>query len=185
MYVIVGLGNPGKKYDGTRHNVGFEAIEYLGYKNNIEINKIKHKALIGKGMIKGKKVMLVKPQTFMNLSGESLREILEYYDIDLSKLVVLYDDIDIDLGRLRIRKKGSAGTHNGMKNIIYLLQNDKFPRIRIGIGAPGNKGLIPHVLGKFGKDEKEDILISIRSAAEAVECMLEEGIDKAMNQYNR
>ncbi|MDK2917733.1 MAG: peptidyl-tRNA hydrolase, family [Candidatus Petromonas sp.] len=185
MYIIVGLGNPGKKYEGTRHNVGFEVVEYIGHRNNIDIKKIKHKALIGEGIIEGKKVMLVKPQTFMNLSGESVLEIYEYYNADLDKLVVIYDDIDIDLGRIRIRKKGSAGTHNGMKNIIYHLQNDNFPRIRIGIGSPKGKGLIPHVLGRFEEEEREDIIFSIRSAAEAVECMIREGIDKAMNEYNK
>ncbi len=185
MFVIVGLGNPGKKYEGTRHNVGFEAVDYLAFKNNIQINKIKHKALIGEGTIEGKKVMIVKPQTFMNLSGESVRDIYEYYNIDTNKLVVIYDDIDIELGRLRIRKKGSAGTHNGMKNIIYHIKDDNFPRIRIGIGSPKGKVLANYVLSKFAGEEKEDIILSIRSAAEAVECTIKENIDKAMNQYNK
>jgi len=185
MYVIVGLGNPGKKYEATRHNVGFEVIDYLAYRNKIKIDKIKHKALIGKGIIEGQKVMLVKPQTFMNLSGESVRDICEYYNVELNKLIVIYDDIDIDLGKLRIRKKGSAGTHNGMKNIIYLLKDDKFPRIRIGIGAPKGRDLVNYVIGKFTDKEKEDIILSIRLAAEAVESILENGIDKAMNEYNK
>lgn len=185
MFVIVGLGNPGKKYEGTRHNVGFEVVEYLGIKNNIDIKKIKHKALVGEGMIEGKKVMLVKPQTFMNLSGESVLEICKYYNVNLDKLVVVYDDIDIDLGKIRIRKKGSAGTHNGMRNIIYNLQSDKFPRIRIGIGRPAGGDLVSYVIGRFKDNEKEDIILSIKSAAEAVECMIREGIDKAMNMYNK
>ncbi|RKD20915.1 peptidyl-tRNA hydrolase, PTH1 family [Caminicella sporogenes DSM 14501] len=185
MYVIVGLGNPGKKYEGTRHNVGFDVVEYLGYRNNIDIKKIKHKALIGEGMIEGKKVMLVKPQTFMNLSGESVLEICRYYDVDFNKLIVIYDDIDIDFGKIRIRKKGSAGTHNGMRNIIYNLQSDEFPRIRIGIGKPEKGDLVSYVIGKFKDDEKEDILISIKTAACALECIIREGIDKAMNMYNK
>ncbi len=185
MYVIVGLGNPGKRYEATRHNVGFEVIDYLAYRNKIKVSKIKHKALVGEGTIEGQKVMLVKPQTFMNLSGESVRDICKYYDVDLKKLIVIYDDIDIDLGKLRIRKKGSAGTHNGMKNIIYLLQDDKFPRIRIGIGAPRGRDLVNYVIGKFTDEEKEDIILSIRLAADAVESILKKGIDKAMNDYNK
>ncbi|SHK21512.1 aminoacyl-tRNA hydrolase [Paramaledivibacter caminithermalis] len=185
MYVIVGLGNPGKKYTGTRHNVGFEVVDYLAYRNNIEVKKIKHKALIGEGIIDGKEVMLVKPQTFMNLSGQSVLEICEYYKIDISKLIVIYDDIDIDLGRIRIRKKGSGGTHNGMRNIIYLLQKDEFPRIRIGIGKPTHRDLVSYVIGRFGEDEREDIVLSIKLAAEAVESIVSEGMDKAMNKYNK
>lgn len=185
MYVIVGLGNPGKKYEGTRHNIGFEVIDYLAQRNNIEMKKIKHKALIGEGIICGEKVMLVKPQTFMNLSGESISDICEYYKVDLNKLVVAYDDIDIELGKLRVRKKGSGGTHNGMNNIIYCLKNDSFPRIRIGIGKPQGNGLVPHVLGKFKENEIEDILLSIRMAAEAIETIVEEDIDKSMNKYNK
>ncbi|SKC91194.1 aminoacyl-tRNA hydrolase [Maledivibacter halophilus] len=185
MYLVVGLGNPGKKYAQTRHNVGFEVIDYLAYRNNIEIKKIKHKALVGEGRIQGEKVMLVKPQTFMNLSGQSVLEILEYYKVDLNKLIVIYDDIDIDLGKIRIRKKGSGGTHNGMRNIIYLLQKDDFPRVRIGIGRPAHGDLVSYVIGKFQEDEKEDIILSIRLAAEALESIVGEGIDKAMNKYNK
>lgn len=185
MYVVVGLGNPGKKYAGTRHNVGFEVIDYLAYRNNIEVKKIKHKALVGEGIIDGKKVMLVKPQTFMNLSGQSVLEICQYYKVDISKLIVIYDDIDIDLGRVRIRKKGSGGTHNGMRNIIYLLQQDEFPRVRIGIGRPTHGDLVSFVIGRFDEDEKEDILLSIKLATEAVESIVTEGMDKAMNKYNK
>lgn len=185
MYVVVGLGNPGRKYDCTRHNVGFEVIDYLAYRNNIEVKKIKHKALIGEGTIAGQKVMLVKPQTFMNLSGQSVSEICGYYKIDLDKLIVIYDDIDIDFGRVRIRKKGSGGTHNGMRNIIYQLQEDIFPRVRIGIGRPEKGNLVSYVIGKFEEKEKEDIILSIKLATEAVENMIEEGIDKAMNNYNK
>ncbi len=185
MYVIAGLGNPGKKYEGTRHNVGFEVIDYLAYRNKIDMKKVKHKALIGEGIIEGEKVMLVKPQTFMNLSGESILDICEYYKVSLNKLIVAYDDIDTDLGKLRIRKKGSGGTHNGMNNIIYSLQEDEFPRIRVGIGRPQGNALIPHVLGKFKDSEKEDIILSIRLASEAIESIIKEDIDKSMNKYNK
>ncbi len=185
MYVIVGLGNPGKKYAETRHNVGFGVIDYLAYRNNIEVKKIKHKALIGEGIIEGQRVMLVKPQTFMNLSGQSVMEICNYYKVDLSKLIVIYDDIDIDFAKIRIRKKGSAGTHNGMRNIIYLLQQDEFPRVRIGIGRPEKGDLVNFVVGRFSEKEKEDIVLSIRSAAEAVENIIGEGMDKAMSNYNK
>jgi len=184
VYVVAGLGNPGKRFEGTRHNVGFEVCEYIAYRNNIDIKKIKYKALIGEGLIGGHKVMLVKPQTFMNLSGESIREIVEYYDLDLKKLIVIYDDIDIDFGRIRIRKKGSSGTHNGMKNIIYHLQDDNFPRIRIGIGKP-QRNLADYVTSKFKDDEREDIILSIRTAAEAAETIIKESLDIAMNKYNK
>ena len=137
MFVVAGLGNPGRKYEKTRHNMGFWAVDRLAEKNDIKIKKIKHKALIGDGIISGEKVLLVKPQTYMNLSGESLREIVDYYNVDLSRLLVIYDDFDIEAGSLRIRKKGSAGSHNGMKSIINQLGSQDFPRIRVGIGASG------------------------------------------------
>jgi len=181
---VVGLGNPGKKFEGTRHNVGFEVVDFLAYRNNINVNKIKHKALIGDGFIGDKKVLLVKPQTYMNLSGESVREIYEYYNLDIDKLIVVYDDIDIEFGKIRIRKKGSAGTHNGMRNIIYHLMDDNFPRIRIGIGRPSGD-IRNFVTERFNEKEREDILLSIRNAAEAIEVILKENIDKAMNIYNK
>ena len=134
MYVIVGLGNPGKKYENTRHNMGFMAIDLLADKFGIKVDKIKHKALIGEGRIANQKVLLAKPQTYMNLSGESVREILSYYKVDVENLIVIYDDIDIPTGTIRIRKFGSAGTHNGMRSVVYQLKSDRFPRIRVGIG---------------------------------------------------
>ncbi|PLX33823.1 MAG: aminoacyl-tRNA hydrolase, partial [Clostridiales bacterium] len=147
MHIIVGLGNPGKKYAGTRHNAGFEVLDHFAEKHGIKINKIKFKGLLGEATLKGEKVLLLKPQTFMNLSGRSVREIAEFYKIEIDRLIVVYDDIDTPLGKIRIRKKGSAGTHNGMKDIIYNLITDEFPRIRIGIGSSGNKNLVGHVLG--------------------------------------
>ena len=134
MYVIVGLGNPGKKYENTRHNMGFLAVDVLAEKYDIKVNKIKFKSLVGEGRIAGEKVVLAKPQTYMNLSGEAVREIVDFYKIEPQQLIVIYDDIDIDTGAIRIRKKGSAGTHNGMRNILYQIRTEDFPRIRVGIG---------------------------------------------------
>jgi len=184
MYIIVGLGNPGKKYENTKHNIGFITLDFLAEKNSIKINKIKHKALVGEGTVSGQKVLLVKPQTFMNLSGNSVREIMDYYRIEPEKLVVIYDDVDIPMGHLRIRKKGSAGTHNGMRSIIYDLQEDGFPRVRIGIGKDRKMPLAGYVLGGFEKDERTLMEDAVRRAAMAVECMLEKGIDIAMGEYN-
>ena len=185
MFVIAGLGNPGRKYENTRHNMGFKTIDQLAAKNDIKVNKIKHKALVGDGIISGQKVLLVKPQTYMNLSGESLREIVNYYGIEVENLVVIYDDLDLEAGALRIRKKGSAGSHNGMKSIIYQLQSEDFPRIRIGIGKSGGADWKDFVTGRV-KDKKEQDLLSdaIIKAADATVCIIEKGIDKAMNEYN-
>ncbi|HML37140.1 MAG TPA: aminoacyl-tRNA hydrolase [Bacillota bacterium] len=184
MYIIVGLGNPGKKYENTKHNIGFITLDLLAERHDIKINKIKHKALVGEGVISGQKVLLVKPQTYMNLSGNSVREVMDYYRVDLEKLIVIYDDVDIPMGRLRIRKKGSAGTHNGMRSIIYDLQEDGFPRIRLGIGKERKMSLAGYVLGGFAKDERELMESAVERAAMAVECMLEKGIDIAMGEYN-
>lgn len=185
MNIIVGLGNPGKKYENTRHNIGFMTVDYLADQFNIKINKIKHKALIGEGIIGGEKILLVKPQTYMNLSGRSVREILEYYKIDINNLIVVYDDIDIDVGKIRIRKKGSAGTHNGMRSIIYDVQSDDFPRIRIGVGINRQFDLADYVLSSFSKEEKPLIETAVRNAAKAIELSLGKSIDAAMNEYNK
>jgi PTH1 family peptidyl-tRNA hydrolase len=185
MYVIVGLGNPGKKYDATRHNVGFETIDMLAKRNNIEVKRLKHKALCGEGNIGGRKVMLVKPQTFMNLSGQSLLDIVQFYKIDPQNIIVIYDDIDIEVGSLRIREKGSAGSHNGMKSIIYQLQTDQFPRIRIGVGKPQFGDLADYVLGRFPKEEIPTMIETIERAALASETIVTDGISLAMNRYNR
>ena len=182
MIVIAGLGNPGKKYENTRHNMGFLTIDRIAEKNDIKVNKIKHRALVGDGFISGHKVLLVKPQTYMNLSGESLREVMNYYNVDIEDLIVIYDDFDIETGSLRIRKKGSAGSHNGMKSVIYQLKDDGFPRVRVGIGSLDWKDF---VLGKVGGAESDAISQAISNAADAVECMISEGIDIAMNKYNK
>lgn len=184
MYVIVGLGNPGKKYDLTRHNVGFEAIDRLSNQYNISVNKIKYKALIGEGTIGFEKVVLVKPQTYMNLSGETVMGICKFYQLPMENLIVIYDDVDTDFAKLRIRKKGSAGTHNGMRSIIYLLQKDDFPRIRIGIGKSSSLQLADYVLQRFTKDEMIEMNETIDRAAEAVKCIIEFGTDHAMNRFN-
>lgn len=184
MHIIVGLGNPGKKYENTKHNIGFITLDFLAEKYDVKINKIKHKALVGEGNISGQKVLLVKPQTYMNLSGNSVREVMEYYKTDIDKLIVIYDDVDIPMGRLRIRKKGSAGTHNGMRSIIYDLQDDGFPRIRIGIGTDRKIPLAGYVLGGFGKEESKLVEDAVERATKAIECMLDKGIDIAMGEYN-
>lgn len=184
MYVIAGLGNPGKKYENTRHNMGFITIDQLAEKHDIKIDKLKFKALVGEGRIAGQKVLLVKPQTYMNLSGESIRDVMNFYKLEPENLIVIYDDIDIEAGTLRIRKFGSAGTHNGMKSVVYQLQSDRFPRIRVGIGSQKKGDLVNFVIGGFSKEEVPVLEEAISNAVLAVECIVEEGIDKAMNQYN-
>ncbi len=185
MYIIAGLGNPGKKYEYTKHNVGFLAIDILAEKLCIKVNKLKHKALTGEGFINGEKVLLVKPQTYMNLSGESLREVMSFYKEDMSHLIVIYDDIDIGIGSLRIRKKGSAGTHNGMRSIIYQLNSEDFPRIRVGIGSENRGDLVDYVISGFKGEDVKIIENSIVRAADAAYCIVEKGIDIAMGEYNK
>ncbi len=184
MYIIVGLGNPGRKYENTRHNMGFIAVDLLAEKYGIKIDKIKFKALVGEGRIAGQKVLLVKPQTFMNLSGQSVVEVMNFYKEEIENLIVIYDDIDIPTGTIRLRKKGSAGTHNGMRNIVYLLGEDGFPRIRVGIGSEKKVDLINYVIGGVSKGEKEPLEDALTRAADAAACIVEKGIDKAMNEYN-
>ena len=185
MYYIVGLGNPGIQYENTRHNAGFIAIDYLARKYSIDVRKIKFKSLIGQGVISVHKVMLVKPQTYMNNSGEAIREIYKYFDFDHDKLIVIYDDIDIDFGSIRIRKKGSAGTHNGMKSIIYNLEFDDFPRIKVAVGKkPSYMDLANFVLSGFSKQEAKIIEDEVKLASDAIEMILEEGIEKTMSMFN-
>ena len=192
MYIIAGLGNPGKEYQNTRHNMGFKVIDRIAEKYSISVNRTKFKALIGEGRIGTEKVILVKPQTYMNLSGESIREVMNFYKPEMENLIVIYDDFDIPTGSLRIRKKGSAGSHNGMKSVIYQLKDDSFPRIRVGIGAPDDedkiqerdKQVIKHVIGKVSTKEMETFQEAIDKAADSVVCMIEEGTDIAMNRYN-
>ena len=187
MFVIVGLGNPTLQYEGTRHNVGFDVIDVLADKYNITVETRKNRALIGKGMIEGKKVILVKPQTYMNLSGESVRGLVDYYKIDeRQELLVIYDDVSLGVGQLRIRKKGSAGGHNGIKNIISHLDTDMFLRIKIGVGEkPKKYDLADYVLSRFSKAEREEMEEGYEKAVKAVALLLDGEIDAAMNEYNR
>lgn len=186
MYLIAGLGNPGKQYERTRHNMGFDTVDELVDRHRIPGSGIQHKAMYGKGMIAGEKVILAKPLTYMNLSGDSVREFINYYKIDPeTELIVIYDDIDLEPGQIRIRKKGSAGGHNGMKSIIAQLGTQNFYRIKVGVGAkPAGWDLADYVLGRFSTKEREEVDKAIEEAADAVEVILGEGIDAAMNKYN-
>ena len=181
--LIVGLGNPGKEYDGTRHNIGFAAIDYIADKYNIELNRVKFKGVFGEGFVDNKKVILLKPTTYMNLSGESIREVINFYKISNEEIIVLYDDISLEVGRLRIREKGSHGGHNGIKSIIANLGTDVFPRVKIGVGAPkGN--LVSHVLGKFDNEEVEILKETIKASSEATSIIIKSDIKSAMNKLN-
>nr|WP_312578680.1 aminoacyl-tRNA hydrolase [Sedimentibacter sp.] len=184
MYIIAGLGNPGKEYSGTRHNVGFDTIDCLAQKYNVSLNKLKFNSVYGEININGEKVMLVKPVTYMNRSGIAIAEIVNFYKIPIENLIVIYDDIDIPPGTLRIRPHGSSGTHNGMKSIIYQLQDDKFPRLRIGIGRNPDMDLADYVLQKFSKEEREKIDSIIKSASDAVEEIIFKDLDSAMQKFN-
>lgn len=186
FFVIAGLGNPGPKYEGTKHNVGFDVVDRLGKKYNIEINKFKHKALVGDGMIDGRRVLLVKPQTFMNLSGESIREIVNFYKIPQDHFVVIYDDTSLPVSGVRIREKGSHGGHNGIRNIIAQMGTDEFCRIKVGIGEkPNGWDLADYVLAKFDKDDLPMIEQGADKAVNAVELILTRGIMDAMNRINQ
>ncbi|MBR0398926.1 MAG: aminoacyl-tRNA hydrolase [Eubacterium sp.] len=186
MYLVVGLGNPGSKYAGTRHNMGFDTIDELVEKHRISSDGVKMKAMSGRGIIGGERVILLKPMTYMNLSGEAVRAWLDYYKLDPEEdLIVIYDDVDQEPGRMRIRKKGSAGGHNGMKSIIQHIGTTVFPRIRIGVGAkPAGWDLADYVLGHFSKEDRKEVDAVIKDAADAVEMIIAEGVDEAMNRYN-
>jgi PTH1 family peptidyl-tRNA hydrolase len=185
LTVIIGLGNPGNKYENTRHNVGFSALDVISGKHGIKIDRLKHRAFTGDGSVKGERVLLVKPQTYMNLSGESVRDIVEWYKLPMENIIVIYDDVDLPVGTVRIRPKGSSGTHNGMKSVIYQLQSDDFPRIRIGIGkAPEGWDLADYVLSKFNGEESKDVRQSIERAADAAITIVTVGVAAAMNLYN-
>lgn len=186
MYIIAGLGNPTAKYEKTRHNVGFDTIDVLAEKYHIKVTENRNRALCGTGIIEGEKVMLVKPQTFMNLSGESISAILNFYRLDpASQLIVIYDDITLAPGKLRIRKKGSAGGHNGMKNIIARTGTENFMRIRVGIGEkPEGWDLADYVLSRFSKEERKAVEEAMENAADAAALMIRGETDLAMNRYN-
>lgn len=185
MYLIVGLGNPEEGYSNTRHNMGFDSINKLANKYNIKITKNKFQGLYGTGIIQDEKVVLLKPQTFMNLSGISVKMFMDYYKINNNELIVVYDDLDVEKGHIKIRKKGGPGTHNGMKSVISELGITDFFRIRVGIGYPKNKeNLADFVLEKLSEEEGVVLKKATNSAAEAIESILRDGIDNAMNKFN-
>ena len=185
MYLIVGLGNPEEEYSNTRHNMGFCTINEISKKFNILVTKNKFNSLYGQGLINGEKVILVKPQTYMNLSGEAVKEFVDFYKVDLTNIILIYDDMDVEKGKIKVRKQGSSGSHNGVKSVVEYLNSEKIPRIRIGIGKPENKKLmIEYVIGKISKQEQEELNEGIKKAAEAVEIIINNNLDTAMNAYN-
>lgn len=186
MKIIIGLGNPTREYQATRHNIGFDAITRLCDDYGIRLDSKEHKALCGRGYIAGEKVILAQPQTFMNLSGESVRELVDYYKLTNEDIIVIYDDIHLDVGQLRVRKKGSAGGHNGIKNIIAQLGTEEFMRIRVGVGEKPEKwDLVDYVLGRFPKEEEPVIREALERVSKACECIITDGIEAAMNRYNQ
>lgn len=185
MYIIAGLGNPGKQYENTRHNAGFMALDALADQLGVSVEERKYKALCGRGMIGGEKVLLVKPQTFMNLSGESIRAAADFYKVAPEHIMVIYDDISLNPGQLRIRKKGSAGGHNGIKSIIACLGTQEFPRIKVGVGAkPDRMDLADYVLGHFSQIEERIMEDAAKEAGQAAQAVILDGMEAAMNRYN-
>lgn len=187
MYLIVGLGNPGRQYEGTRHNMGFDTVDYLIDKYQIPQSGVKFNAMYGTGMIGRQKVILMKPLSYMNLSGTPVQAMASYFKVDPeTEMIVIYDDIDLNPGQLRIRKQGSAGGHNGMKDLIQKLGTQKFLRIKVGVGAkPKGWDLADYVLGRFSPEERKIVDESLVRAADAVKLILSEGVDAAMNEYNK
>jgi peptidyl-tRNA hydrolase, PTH1 family len=186
MKLVVGLGNPGKQYDQTRHNIGFEVIDELSRKLDIPLNQSKFKGLYGIGFFKGEKVVLLKPLTYMNLSGESIRAVMDYYQIDLENFVVIYDDLDLPVGKIRLRQKGSPGGHNGIKSTVSHLGTQEFNRIRIGIDRPKNGMKVPdYVLGRFHDEEKPLTEDAVKKSADACEAWLEKPFLQVMNEFNQ
>jgi len=185
MYAIIGLGNPEKQYDKTRHNIGFDVIDELAFQMGVSVTTKRHKALCGVGMIGTEKVVLVKPQTYMNLSGESVRAVMDFYKLNPKEdIIVIYDDISLDIGNIRIRAKGSAGGHNGIKSIIAHAGTQEFKRIKVGVGSNMSGDMVKHVLGKFPPNERKIVDDAVKDAAAAAEVMIIENIDTAMNKFN-
>ena len=187
MKLIVGLGNPENEenFANTRHNMGFNVINLLAKKYDIEISRTKFNSLYGSGIIENEKVILLKPQTYMNLSGEAVIEFMNFYKLSEEDLIVVYDDIDIEPGKIRIRRSGSASTHNGMKSIVHYLNTQNFERVRVGIGKPEFNGdLISYVIGDIAEDKRKILLEGVKKAEEAIEVILKDGIETAMNLYN-
>lgn len=186
MYLIAGLGNPTSRYEGTRHNVGFETVDRIAAESHIDIRTKKHKAIYGMGVIGAEKVILAKPQTYMNLSGESIREIASFYKIPAENMIIIHDDIDLPVGQLRIREKGSAGGHNGIKSIISCIGSQDFKRIRIGIGSkPEGWDLADYVLSRYDPDDRKAMDEGQKDAADAVYLMVNGDTAKAMTRYNK
>ncbi len=184
MKIFAGLGNPGREYEFTRHNTGFLTVDLYAQEKGIKINRLKHRALIAEEFVNGEKVVFAKPQTYMNASGESIRELSKYYNASPEDIIIIYDDISLPLGRMRIRKKGSAGGHNGIKSIIYQLQTEEFPRIKIGVSGCEQGKMIEHVLGGFSKKELETLREIALKTGEAIDDILKNGVDSAMNKFN-
>ncbi len=186
---MIGLGNPGSKYEFTRHNIGFRIIDSLARDMGIEFNKVKsYYSLISRGMINNYKVMLVKPQTFMNLSGRAVNRVVSYYKIPLQDLLIVYDDLNLEFGQVRIRKKGSSGGHKGIESIMQYLNSEDIPRLRIGVGNPSlnyNFDCVSYVLSNFNNDEEDKIAEVIQLSTEAIKTKIEDGFEKAMRKYNR
>ncbi len=186
MRIIIGLGNPTEKYQATRHNIGWDAITRIADDYKIALNQKKHKAICGSGYIEGEKVILAKPLTYMNLSGESIRQLVDFYKVELEDIIVIYDDVSLDVGQLRIRKKGSAGGHNGIKSIISHLGTDEFPRIKVGVGEkPKDWDLADYVLSRFKVQEEVAIREALKDISDACRIIITNGMDTAMNQYNK
>jgi len=183
MFLIVGLGNIGDKYDCTRHNIGFDAIDFIAKEYDIDINKCKFSGAYGNGMIQNKKVMLLKPSTYMNLSGESVRQASDFYKIESGNIIVIQDDISLPVGKIRIRHNGSHGGHNGIKNIISNLNTDKFTRVKVGVGHP-NTDIVSYVLGRFQEEDRKHIEKVFKVVKDAVECIVDKGTYDAMNKFN-
>ena len=186
MFIIAGLGNPDEKYQGTRHNVGFDVVDRLAEKYQIAVDTKKHRALIGKGVIEGQKVLLVKPQTYMTLSGEAVHEAVQFYKIPADHVLVIYDDVSLPVGKLRVRPTGSAGGHNGIKNIIAHLGTDVFPRVKVGVGAPSHPDydMVDWVIGSFSAQEKKIVDEALDRALDAAECIISRGVTEAQNRFN-
>lgn len=185
MYLIAGLGNPGEKYASTRHNSGFMTATLLAEKNNITLNKTGCNAVYGKGKICGEDVIIALPQTYMNESGIAVKGLMSYFKIDINNVIIIYDDMDIDVGAIRIKPDGSAGSHNGMKSVIFHLNSDIFKRVRIGIGRPEHNDTVDFVLGRFPVSQHEALTEAMENASDAIECIISKGIEPAMNKYNK
>jgi PTH1 family peptidyl-tRNA hydrolase len=184
--LFVGLGNPGKQYEQTRHNIGFMVIDELSRQFNIPLDQSKHKGLYGIGFYKGEKVLLLKPMTYMNLSGESIRAIADYYQIDIENIVIIYDDLDLPVGKIRLRQKGSAGGHNGIKSTIAHLGTQEFNRIRLGIKRPPAGMKVPdYVLGRFSQEEQVEVIDAVKKGAAACDLWLDKPFLQVMNEYNQ